>query len=205
MVYHACLLHGFRQVQRIGRRTGKCGSSQVFHDHHLALGISRGHRKRHGSQRLCAEIQSKSSGKQSVSIADMDDIICRQSGHGQTPGHTFSPQIRVILGIGHDRQLPGGAGCPLDTGHVALWNRKQAEGIILPQVLLCRKGKLADILDPFDISRLHSQLPHLVVVKIHVLIDLLYHLDQTLALQGCHLIPAHAFHLWVSDPFHPVF
>ena len=96
-VNYACFLHRLCQIQCIRGRTCKCSRAKIFHAHHLTFRVACRHRNCHCSQRFRTEIQAKPSGKQAISVANMQHIFIRQSRHRKASGHALPPHVNIFL------------------------------------------------------------------------------------------------------------
>ena len=136
-------------------------------------------------------VQTRATGKQTIAIADMADIIlgaaCRYDG---TCTAIF-PQIQVMLGVKCNHTTTGGATGGLNADTIGQRLCQQAIGILILQVILGDKGQLVQILHTMDILRLYACCIHFIAVKFYIVIYILYLLDQTLALQCLQLVYRH--------------
>ena len=131
-VNNPCFLNGFCKIQSIRRRTRKCSGSKIFHTHHLTLCIACRHRNRHCPERSCSKIQSKASGKQTITITDMYNIFLGKSCHRQFSCHTFPPYFYIFLRIRSNRQFSCCTGCSLHTDNILFRYCQKSKRIIFP-------------------------------------------------------------------------
>ena len=164
------LLNGFRNMKKVGGRTHDSCHPEIHHHGDQLLGVACGHGDHGGSHLLCTVMGSQASGKQTVPVSHLDDVIASQSGHGNAPGHALAPHVDVLACISHHRGLSGGAAGRVDAGNLGIGHRKHAEGVCVSQIVLCGKWKLFQILDSPDISRLQSHCLHFLAVILHTVV-----------------------------------
>ena len=164
------LLDGFRNMKKVGRRTHDSCHPEIHHHGHQLLGVACGHGDHGGPHLLRTIVGSQASGKQTVSVSHLDDVIASQSGHGNTPGHALTPHVNVLAGISHHRGLSRGAAGCVDTGNLGIRHRKHAEGVCISQIILCGERKPFQVLDSPDVSRLQSHCLHFLAVILHTVV-----------------------------------
>ena len=71
----------------------------------------------------------------------------------------------------------------MDTHQLILGNSKQAEGVIIPQILLHGKGQLCDIVNCFDIARQKADLIKFLLIKGHMIVCVVHHFNQPRGLE----------------------
>ena len=76
----------------------------------------------------------------------------------------------------------------MDANQLILWHGKQTKGIVIAQVLLCCKGQLGNVVQAFDIIWGESDSVELFLIKRHMLITVMHHLDQACGLQGVQIL-----------------
>ena len=170
LVPYPHLLNGFRDVQQVGRGTHDSRHPEIHHHGHQLLGVACGHGDHGGSHLLRTIVGSQASGKQTVSVSHLDDVIASQSGHGNAPGHALTPHVNVLAGISHHRGLSRGAAGCMDTGNLGIRHRKHAEGVCISQIILCGERKPFQVLDSPDVSRLQSHCLHFLAVILHTVV-----------------------------------
>ena len=199
------LLHRFGQVEGVRRGTGDARDAEVADQAGVLLGVAGrgGHDRR--THHLHTVVGTQAAREQAVAIRDGEGVLTAYAIGGQTARHTLAPDADVLAGIAHDRGITGGAGRSVDADDFALRGGLQAEGIIVPQILLGREREFHDIIDRADVAWGEVHLLELVAVERDIVVDILHNLVQPLALQLSHLLAAHALfggipnHIYTTD------
>ena len=110
------LLNGLRYMQQVGGGAHDACHSEIHHHGNQLLCISSGHGNHSGPHLLRPVMGSQAAGEQTVSVCHLDGVIPAQARHGDTPCHTFAPDIDVLAGIAHHSCLSRGAAGCMDTG-----------------------------------------------------------------------------------------
>ena len=87
----------------------------------------------------------------------------------------------------------------METYNLAHRGGLQTGGIVVTQVLLCRKREFDDVVDGSDVVRGKVHLLHLMTVERDVVVHIVHHLVQALALKLAHLLTRHSFLIGVPD------
>ena len=119
----------------------------------------------------------------------MDSIRFRCASRRQCTRRAFGPHVDVMLRVADDCLLARRAGRRMNAHQLILGNGEQAKGIIIPQILLDGKGKLYDIVDCFDIPWQQADLIEFLFVKRHMIVCVMYHLNQPGRLERPEILP----------------
>lgn len=77
------------------------------------------------------------------------------------------------------------------------WDREEAEGIIVSEILLSGGGQAGYILQDLDVFRSDARLLEFTVIKGNVLVNLLCHALEPAKLQLLQLLSPHELILWL--------
>jgi hypothetical protein len=87
--------------------------------------------------------------------------------------------------------LAGSAGRGMHSHHLLQRNGKEAEGIVVPQILLFGSGQLYQVLEALDVLWGDARLLEFLLVKGNVFVNLLYNTLEPLQLQLLKLFSLH--------------
>jgi len=138
-------------------------------------------------------MDAEAAGEEPVGVGHVDDVVGAGAGCPQGTGHDPGPHVEVVLGVAHHRLLAGGAAGSVDAGDVPHGHGEEAEGIVVPQVLLDREREPGEVGKAFQVFRPDPVGVELVPVMGHVIVGVPEGPSQPLQLQRCDLVPAGAF------------
>ena len=142
---------------------------------------------------------TETAGEEAVAVAYLHHIAGADITHGQHTGHTLGPHVEVVLSVGANYGLAGGAAGGVDTLYFAHRHCLQTEGIFITEVILSREGQLGHVIHTLYIVGRDTQFIHLPLIEGDLLVASLDCLAQPLALQSTHIIAAHALHLGIVN------
>ena len=195
----ALLLGDLAEVPRVGRRRPDDGGLVLLEHEQQAVGRHGAHPDGQRAQALraddvrAAHVQGE---VQAVHVA-----VVR--AHARLPEQTslgVLPQVEVLLREGADRgharrARRGGHEDDLFLGHGAHLAEEAAHMLRLALRLLVAEGELRDVVERFDVARLHAGLVERALVVHCVVVCVGHHVLQALKLQRLKLRPRHAFDL----------
>ena len=193
------LVHGLGQVQRVRRRTGDAGDAEVTDQAGVLLGVAGrgGHDGR--TDGLHAVVRAETAREEAVTVRHGEDVVARDAEGSQAARHALAPDADILAGVADDGRVARGAGRRVDADDFTLRSRLQAEGIVVPKVLLGRKRQLDNVVDRPDVGRREVHLLQLVPIERNVVVHVLHDLVEALALQLAHLLARHAFFGGIPD------
>ena len=151
---------------------------------------------------MTAGIQSRSPGKEAVSVRHLADVFLRGSSSAEGTGTAVAPEIQIFLRIKSHHPFSCRAGGGVNPHHLFPWAPQKTVRIALPQIRLGEKGKFVQIFDAADVSCFQSLLFHLLSVVRDMVPYMLHLFDQTLALPGSDLLPGCGFNFFLKKMFH---
>lgn len=77
----------------------------------------------------------------------------------------------------------------MDTHQPIFGHSKQAEGVIIPQILLNGKRQLGDVVNRFDIARQKADLIKFLLIKGHMIICIVHHFNKPCRLERPEILP----------------
>ena len=187
------LVNGFRQILRIRRRAAQNGGFQIDHELQLTLGIARRHGQRQTAYLAGTAVQTKAAREQAVAIGYLNDVFSGAAGSNDGARAAVFPQVDVGLRIESNHTTAGGAGGGVDTYAVSQRSTEQTIGIRIAQVGFGQERQLVQIVYALDVIGRKAFFFHLLTVVGHIVPYMLDLLDQTLVLQGKHLLPRGGF------------
>ena len=152
-----------------------------------------------GADHLHAVVGAETAGEEAVTIGNGEDVVPADAVGGQAAGHAFAPDADILARVTHDGGVARRAGRGVDADDFALGSGLEAEGIVVPEVLLGREGEFHDVVDGPDVIRREVHLLELVAVEGDVVIDVLHDLVEAFALERAPFVAAHAFFVGVPD------
>ena len=193
------LLPLFSQVQGVGGGAADRRRAEVLEDHDLPFRVAAGHGNDARPQLLGPVVGPEAAGEQAVAVGVVEHIVLREPRGHEAAGHQLRPGIDVPLGVSHHGRPARRPGGGVQTDDAAHRNGEQAEGVVVPEVLLRGKGELFEIVQGFDVVRLDAGLVEGPPVKAHGMVDPLNHLLEPLELQGLQHLTRQCFKLFVVD------
>ena len=118
LIAKSSLVDGLREVCRVRWRTADNGRSQVRHKLQLSLRITGGHRQRQTTHLMGTAVKSRTTGKQTITIADMADILICSAGCHNGSRTALIPDINIFLGIERNHATSCGTAGGLNTNTV---------------------------------------------------------------------------------------
>ena len=140
------------EVQEITGRAADGGDIEILEDHDLALGVAAGNGNDRGAQRLRAVMRAQPAGEKAVAIGILNDVPAMQTAGRETAAHDVGPDINVLLGVGDDDGLAGGAGRGVQPDDIAHRRCEQPERIAVPKVGLVAERKAGDVVQGLDVA-----------------------------------------------------
>ena len=161
--------------------------------------VTRTGRNDTGTYVLHAVVGTQTARKQAVAVSHGESVVASDAVSRQASGHTLAPYADILAGIAYNSGIASSAAGSVNTDNLTLRSRLKAEGIVVAQVLLGGEGQLFDVLDGLNVIGADVHLLEFVTVEGHVVIDVFYNLMEPLALQGTHLVAAHAFFIGIPN------
>ena len=111
LILHVPLCDGFAKVCCIGRSTTQNRRFQIRHELQLSVRITGGHGQSHTSKKMGTAIKTRTTCKQTITVANMDNVIFCAACGNDGPGTAFIPDVHILLSVkGHDTFSCGSAG-----------------------------------------------------------------------------------------------
>ena len=73
-------------MEKVGGGAGNGGYVEILHQFNLALGVPDTCRENGCADSLCPVVHAKTSGKQPVTVTDLDNVASPQTDGGEPPG-----------------------------------------------------------------------------------------------------------------------
>ena len=179
--------------QHVGRRHHDDLGLEIGDQLHLPFGHAAGHRDHRAAERLRAVMRAEPAGEQSIAIGDMHLHAGASAGSADRARHQARPGVDVFFGIADDGRLAGCARGRVDARDLVLRHGEHAERIIVAQVVLGRERKLREVFEPLEIGRLDAGGIEFLLVRRHIVIDMLQRPFQPLRLQRRDLVARGGF------------
>ena len=167
---------------------------EVHHDLELPLRIAHAGGHSHGPHALDSVMHSQAAREKAVVHSVLEDIALLDPDHHEVPGHEVRPGLDILGRVADHGGLAGSAGRGMHPHDLLSRNGKEAEGIVVPQVLLFGSGQLCQVVEALDVLRSDARLLEFVLVKGNVLVNLLYNALEPLQLQLFKLFSLHELH-----------
>ena len=195
----ALLLGDLAEVPRVGRRRPDDGGLVLLEHEQQAVGRHGAHPDGQRAQALRADDVGAAHVQGEVQAVHVAVV----RAHARLPEQTslgVLPQVEVLLREGADRgharrARRGGHEDDLFLGHGAHLAEEAAHMLRLALRLLVAEGELRDVVERFDVARLHAGLVERALVVHCVVVCVGHHVLQALKLQRLKLRPRHAFDL----------
>ena len=84
-------------------------------------------------------MRAQAAGKQAVAIGNLHHVVLADVGAVHAARHQLRPAVDIPAGIADHGRLAGGAAAGMDAHNFTLGNGKQAERIVVAQILLFGK------------------------------------------------------------------
>ena len=165
--------------------------AEVHHDLKLPLRVAHAGGHSHGAHALDAVMHSQAAREKAVVHGVLEDVALLDSDHDEVAGHEVRPGLDILGGVADHGGLAGSAGRGMHPHHFLSRNGKEAEGIIVSQVLLFGSGQLCQVLQALNVLGGDARLLEFVLVKGNVFVNLLYNALETLQLQLFQLFSLH--------------
>ena len=149
-----------------------------MHQLYLFSRISTRHGNNRRAQILYTIVQAQTSGKQPVTERDMKYIVLIRTISRQTTSYNLSPSRQILASISYDSRTTGRPRRSMQTHNLRHRNCKKPKGVIISQILFCRKREFDDIINTIYIVRGYSQFLHFLTIKRSIMINSFYGLPQ---------------------------
>ena len=174
--------HHFVKAAGIARYGMKSRSAEIGNELYLPFGVACGSRNGKHSQPLRAVLESQAAGEHSVARGVLENVARAQANHVKATRNGVGPFVEVALRVQDYGRRAGCAARGMQAHHLAQRHRRQAERVIVAQILLCGKGNLRQVVEAAYVVGLQMVLGKAFLVKrrLHTASDCLF---QTLELQ----------------------
>ena len=185
--------HGVGDQHGVARRAHERRGLEVLHDLDLTPRVAAGDRNDRSAEPLGPVVQAEGAGEQAVVEGDLDHIVLGDAAGGQHARHEVRPGLDVVPGVAHDRGHAGRSRRSVEADDLPERQGEQPVRIVVPQIALGRKGKLAEVFERSQIVGIELDLVEFFAVKGNVLVHPAQGRLEPLELQLRKLFPVHAF------------
>ena len=100
---------------------------------------------------VCPLVEAEPAGEEAVAVGVLGNVVGADPGGPEVAGHALGPLVQVFGRVGAGDRLAGGAGRGVHPHDLLHRHRAQAEGVVVPQVVLDGEGKFGHILEALDV------------------------------------------------------
>jgi hypothetical protein len=176
------------QIEHVRRGDHDDVRMEIGDQLNLLLGLAAGHRDHRAAQPLGAVVGAETTGKQAVTIADVDHVATPATAGVERTRHQLRPHVDVVLGVTDDGRLAGGARGRVHPHHLLARDGEHREGVTLAQIVLGREGKFFQVVEGLQIVGMHPVRLELVPVMRDMLVSVSQGPAQALNLQRSDLV-----------------
>jgi hypothetical protein len=141
------------EVEEVGRRAADGGHAEILHHHDLPVGVAARDGNDGGAEAFRAVVGAEAAGEQAIAVGVLDDVARVQAAGGEAAHHDLGPHRHVVLGVGHDDGLAGGAAGGVHAHDVPQRGGEEPEGVGVAQVGLGGEGQLGQVGERLDVCR----------------------------------------------------
>ena len=102
------LLHCLAQEHSVAWGTTEDGGSEVVHQSHLLLGVTRRDRDYRCADVGCSVVGTKTSGKEAVAVSHLEDVVLTSAVGGKGARDGLAPHSKVFAGVKYYNWFAGG-------------------------------------------------------------------------------------------------
>ena len=183
IVQHPLLPRRLRQVHGVAGRGDERRGAEVLEQHDLPVGIARRHGHHRRPQLFHPVMQAETAREQAVTEGDVEDILVRRPRHGEDAGDAGRPVVEVCPRIAADDGLARRARRGMQADDLFHRHGKQAEGIVVAQVVFGGIRDQLDVFERLDMLRLQADLVKAAAVHGHVFVRIAHGVLEPLQLQ----------------------
>ncbi|MPM33868.1 hypothetical protein SDC9_80449 [bioreactor metagenome] len=187
----ALAFHRITDGQQV-RRGGEDGRRpEVLDDLDLPVGLPAGHRDHRAAELLRPVVGAQTAGEEPVAVRVVDEVAGPDAGDPEAPGRDGAPHLQILLGVGDDSRLSGGARGSVDPPDLVHRHGQRPERIVGPEELLVGEREVSDVLEFPQIAGVHASGVVQVAVGLDVVVRVVQRPLQTAELQRADLLAAH--------------
>ncbi|MOA12124.1 hypothetical protein D3C78_1320930 [compost metagenome] len=137
---------------------------------------------------------AQTAGEQAVTVGDLHLVATPAARRADRAGDHVGPGVDVVLRVTNHGRLASGAAGGMQAHDVVHRHGKHAIGVVVAQVVLAGEREPGQVVQRFQVVRVHAQAVEALLVQRHVVVGVVEAPAQALQLVLAQLIDAGGFH-----------